>query len=323
MSAIYRGRSDIHVITDYPALSYPAWQLSQEISISKVVDGFPLVMSCSISPSQVTSITWKGVEFVTAPDNGRGVGFNLYIGNGLNQEWAGTEPGNSDDSPPLGGTSNPLARGLKSAAAEGMIRVEKSAFWQRAGQKLGSVMALNIRDLCEAIATIDNQIGLAGNDHIITFDTSVVVPVDPIIQAAPQLSFMPLYHYSPNADSAPSFDSREWVNFLTGATRAYTSGQTSTTEVVMLFKADGSAANAAIYGSGVMGTGVYKSFSGPGALGFEAAFGFPVVSYVGGVPPGIARLPAALCVGTRADLIGPSGAIVTAYANLPAASYPS
>jgi hypothetical protein len=207
-----------------------------------------------------------------------------------------------------------------------MTRVTKPAYWQRGNQDpplSPGHPCLNKYDLAETITTQVIGFGLAGNDHIISWDTTVVVPTDPVVQAATVMSFIPLFAYSPNFDAAPSFDTQKWVNLTTGATRAHTAGETSTTEVLMNCRADGTAAMAAVVGPGVLAdTGYYTGFSGTGVFGYTVNYAFPAKNYPSGIPAGTLYLPAALCFGAEADLVGASGAIVTAAANLPSAVYP-
>jgi hypothetical protein len=339
MSTIFQGPGDLIVITDDPTVTYPNWQADHEISISKTVGGFTATLGCLRAPpgvsytwgdpTQVNSLSWNGIQFVNAYAVGVGVGYNYYIQDAVPtayQQWSPTDSGSSNDQLPFLVTSNILARGLNDAAGTGFTSISKPAYWQRGNQSPPLVPGhpcFNTRDLAETITTQKIQFGMGGNDHIISWETWVDVPNDPTVQAALPLSFIPLFHYCPNFDAAPSFDTQKWVHLLTGATRTYTSPATSTDEVLMCCKADGTAAVACPLGPGVLGTGYYKGFKGAGTFGYTAAFGFPIHSYPGGIPAGRAYLPAAYCFGTEADLVGGSGAIVTAYANLATASYPT
>lgn len=331
------GSSGIHLIAGDG--SYPAWQADHEIVIAKTVDGAVLSVGCKRSPTgvkyvwgdptQINEFVWNDIQFCSAPNAGTGIGVNYYVCSAAattHQQWSATEPGNTDDVLPYTLTSNTLAQGLNNAAGTGMTRIFMPAFWLRPGQEQAAgsgLFAQNQRELAETLTTSVVQIGLAGNDHIVTFEQTIVVPDDPVVQAANVMSFIPLYHYCPNHDDEPSFDTQEWVHLTTGATRPYSPGETSTTEVVMCRRADGTAAMAAVYGDGTLGDeGFYKGRAGTGSVGYTAGYGFPVKHYPSGVPAGTAVLSAALCYGTRDDLIGGSGAIVTAFANLAAAVYP-
>jgi len=296
---------------------------------ARVPTGVPTLSFQWADPTQVNNFTWGGYQFCEARTTGTGFGYNYYIttaADTANQRWAPTEPGTAADQLPYTLTSNVLACGLTDVAATGMVRISQAGFWLAPGrwQSNPALPALNQRLVAETISTMTYQIGLAGDDHIITVDTSVIVPEDPIVQAATLMSFIPWYHFNPNYDAAPSFDTQEWIDLTTGATRAYTSGEQSTTEVVMNRRADGAAAMAVVYGAGTLAdAGFYKARAAAGTLGYTVAYGFPVKNYPGGVPPGVARLPAGVCYGTRDHLVGASGAVVRAASNLAAAVYPS
>ena len=326
------GASGIHLIESDG--SYPQWQSNHEIAITKVVDGSPVVMSCArqptgvsyswSDPTQVNNFTWGGFQFCESATTGTGFGYNYYITTATdtaNQRWAPTEPGTSTDQLPYTLTSNVLAQGLNSADGTEMVRIHQGGFWLQPlrWQSTPAAPALNKRLVAETITTINYKIGMGGNDHIISIDSSVIVPADPIVQAATLMSFIPFYHFNPNYSGGPSFDTQEWVNFTTGDTRVYSAGETSTTEVVICRRADNAAAMATVYGPGSLGdSGFYKGRSGGGVFGHTVAYGFPVKTYPNGIPAGVAQFPAALCYGTRADVIT---AVVTAYANLQPAVY--
>lgn len=336
MSSIFIGQGDLIVVTDDPTVTYPNWQVDDEITCSKTVDGFLATLGCLRAPTgfaytwsdptQVNSLFYNGVQFCDAFGIGVGMGYNYYIqpaaATGL-QQWSPTDSGSSNDQLALTITSNVLAVGRNDVAGEGITRISKPAYWQRGNQLpplIPGQPCFNTRDLAETITTQRIQFGMGGNFHCISWESWVQVPTDPIVQAATVMSFIPLFHYCPQF-AAGMFDTQKWVDLLTGATRAYTTGQTSTTEVLMCCKADGSAAMACPVGPGVLDTGYYKGFAATGANGYTAAFGYPVKAYPGGVPPGTAYLPACICFGTEAQLIGGSGAIVTGYANLRSAIY--
>lgn len=334
---LFTGSSGIRLISDDG--SYPRWQADHEISISKTVDGSLLTVGCKRAPTgvsykfgdptQITEFYWNSTQFCAAFNAGAGIGSNYYICSAAAsafQQWAPTEPGNTDDALPDSLTSNVLAQGLNDADGTGMTRIYMPAFWLKPGESQianSGNYAFNKRELAETLTTSVMQIGLAGNDHIVTFEQTIVVPEDPVVQAATVMSFIPLYHTCPNFDAAPSFEVQEWVDFVTGTARDYTAGQTSTTEVLMCRKTDGSAAMACVYGSGTLGdSGYYKGRAGGTTFGYTVSYGWPIKDYPGGVPAGTAYMPTGLCYGTRDDLVGSSGAIVHAFANLPSAIYP-
>lgn len=318
----YRGDSGVHYMLQAPLGPY-AWSVNPDFSFSKVVDGSAMTILGEIPKGGcVTSAIWNGTQFFDqTPSYGRSTGFNLYIETAAftgQQDWAPTEPGSQDDIPPYGGTTNRQLIGLN-AAADGVRRRIQAAYFLRPSQIYAIIPAKNTRLVTDVVATVTAQIGFAGNDHIVRIDSEFVVPDDPIIQAGQPMSFIPFYFYCPNANGL-GFNTQEWLNFTTGATRAYTAGQTSTTEVLMCRTDDSTRACACVYGSGVLGaSGFYEGLFNAGATGYAVAFGFPVHDYPNGVPAGRVVLSSAWCFGTRADVIT---AIVTAYANLPAAVYP-
>ncbi len=265
MGDYYRSDCGVHYILNAAGADY-TWQIDPEIFISKVVDGFAMTMRADICHGgSVTSAIWNGIEFINNIGVGQGCGANLYITTApltSYQTWAPTEPGTQDDNAPLFGTSNWQLLG-KNAAGDGMLRRLQSGYWLRPSEILiAGNPAVNTREVTNVVQTTKTQIGAYGNDHIVTIFNDFEVPEDPIIQAGPQASFIPFYFYSPNISGA-GFNKQTWVDFTTGATRAYSAGQTSTTEVVMCSLADDSRAAACVYGPGVLR---------PGDGGFYEAF---------------------------------------------------
>ena len=247
MTTLYEGVSGIRVVVDPGAGTYPAWQPGRRIQIAKTVGGFSAAMLAGIPPgeasgsllnaSQVGSFIWNAVQFCRGPDSGSGSGFEIYAlantAETTQHRWNAVEPGRSGETPPLETTTNLLAQGFTDATGANMIRVVKPAFWKRPGDSsIPGFPALNMREVSETIATITYTWGLGGNDHIILMDHSIVIPADPVVQAETQLSLVPWFHYSPNFGAKP-WTAQEWVKLTTGATRAYTPGDTSTTETLM------------------------------------------------------------------------------------------
>jgi len=334
--------SGARFITDPAAATFPAWQPGRKLTLSNTVGGFSAAAIFGIPPneaagsllnaSQLGSFIWNGVQFCRCPDSGSGSGFEIYFLNSTAQNtqhrYNAVEPGKSGESPPLDGTTNLLAQGFTDATGKNALRVVKPAFWNGPGENSTGPIALNMRDVSETIATITYTWGLAGNDHIIQMDHSIVIPADPVIQAFTQLSPVPFFNYCPNF-APKAFTTQEWVHLTTGATRSYTTGEVSTTEVLMNKTADDNFACAQVFGAGMLGSGSvdaergYRGLSGAGPFPFVNTYAWCSKVYAGGIPAGTLRAPVGWCFGTRADLIGGSGAIVTAFANLPAASYPT
>lgn len=339
MTTLYEGVSGIRVMVDATS-TYPAWQPDRKITITNTVDGFAATGIFGIPPNEVStslknanqlgSFIWNGVEFCRGPDSGSGTGFELYVlgstAESTQHQYNAVEPGKLGEVPPLTGSTVLLAQGFTDVSGKNIIRVVKPTFWLDPGEVTSSMPALNTKPVSDLVNTITYTWGLGGDDHIIQLDQSIVIPADPVIQASPQLSMVPLFHYVPNFAPKP-FTTQEWVDLATGGTRAYAGG-VSTTETLMMYTTDENFACAVVYGDGLLGNAVsdpdrgYRGLAGAGAFPYLNAYGWCAQLYPGGIPTGVVRAPVAFCFGTRADLIGASGAIVTAAANLPAASYP-
>lgn len=341
MTTIQTGPSGIKTIIDYGGGGFPDWQASQELAISKIVDGFSATLTFGRAPSQGYSFRWKTCEFIVAEDAGTGLGYEAYFLNlsaeNNRHQFNVVEPGNTYDIPPLTETTNVRAQGYLDAARTSMVRIVQPAFWLPPGvSTIPGYPAKNRYLVAETMLATNTYIwGLNGNDHIISLDMSMVIPTDPVLQSLVQLSVVPQFWYCPNfnysvidptAGNFP-FAVQEWVDFTTGTTRAY-SGGVSTTEVLMNKNADDSFACALFYGDGALGNLVsdsvrgYKGLNGSGTYPYTNVYAWCAQSYPLGVPAGTVHIPVAICFGMRSDLIGPTGAIVQAAASLPAASYP-
>ncbi|HXK20814.1 MAG TPA: hypothetical protein VNG33_23545, partial [Polyangiaceae bacterium] len=231
MGDYYRSDCGIHYILNAAGSLY-TWQVDPEISITKVVGGSAMTLRSDVCHGgSVTSAIWNGVEFISNLNAGQGCGSNLYIttaaGSGM-QTWAPTEPGAQDDAPPLIGSSNWQLLG-KTAGGDSMLRRIQMCYWLKESEILTpGNPAINTRAVTNVVQTTRTTIGAYGNDHIIEVLNDYEVPPDPIIQAGPQASFIPFYFYAPNV-SGLGFNTQKWVDFTTGATRAYSAGQHSTT----------------------------------------------------------------------------------------------
>lgn len=358
MTTLAVGDTGIRLVTDHGAGTYPAWQAGSKLTLSKSVGGRTFTMLSGIPPSEAASpaincpqissfVSDDGagtvVQWCHSTSAGVGWGTEVYILNNTAEnnrhDLNAVESGKLGDTPPLDARTKALAQGLSDASGENGVRIYNPCFWLSPGQETTpGFPALNKREVSGWTTRVDYTWGLAGNNNIIQMLLTMIIPTDAIIQSKTQLSMVPFFHYSPNynVNSINSafvnkpFTTQEWVALADGATRAYVgpaSTDVSTTEVLMNYTTDETCAVAVVYGDGALGsagaapTG-YRGLNG-GPPNFVNSYGFCVKTYAGGVPAGTITIPMALCFGTRAELIGASGAIAVAAANLAAASYPT
>jgi len=334
MTTLETTGNGMRIVTDPTAGTYPAWQPGRKFTLANTVGGFSATAIYDIPASeaagsllstcQLNSFIWNGVQFARCPDVGSGSGYEIYLVNSTaeaaNHRYNATEPGHFGDSVTIGGRTNLLARALTDATGKNGIRIVDACAWIGPGENVAGLPSLVKAEVLGMINTITYTWGLAGDDHILQIDNSIVIPTDATIQAFTQLSMVPFFHYCPNFGAKP-FPNQEWVHMTTGATRAY-AADTSTTEVLMNVSADQNFACAVVPGPGLLGTGWNTGFAGAGPFPYTNIYSWTIKTYAGGIPAGTVRAPVGFCFGSRADLIGGGGAVVTAAANLPAAVFP-
>lgn len=348
MTTLAVGDTGIHLVTDHGAGTYPAYQAGSKLNIAKNINGSLATMRTGIPPNeavspalscpQVSSFVWQNVEMCSAPNSGTGWGTEIYFSDSVAEtsrhDFNAVESGKLGGAPPLEAHSKALAQGHTDATGENMIRIVKPSMWLFPGEETTpGFPALNTREVYDGLFRMTYTWGLAGDDHIIQLLLEVTIPTDPIIQSKTLVGLVPFFHYNPNYNvagyTAKPFTTQEWVALADGATRAYGGlGTVSTTEVLMNYSADENFAMAAVYGAGALADSGslsqgYKGLNGAGAFPYVNSYGFCAKQYPGGIPAGTVTIPIALCIGTRAELIGASGAVAVAAANLAAASYPT
>ena len=128
----------------------------------------------------ISSLTWRGHEFIDSTDHGRELqsASNFDAGSPITAEtYNPTEAGSRKDG--AGPTSSST---LKSIEAEGnrLHTLTMMAFWLAPGENSGGNPAKNKFILSNHFLSKDVRIGMPGHTHIINYDVTFLLPLDKV-----------------------------------------------------------------------------------------------------------------------------------------------
>lgn len=299
----------------------PAPSLQQSFTISKSVGGFNLVIT--LDPARCLcpiTMTHNGISYIKTVDHGQGIqsADNLIMDPSDATSWNAFSPtgqGSQEDGSNLRvGSSNSLARYIDADGA-GYRHIQNPAYWLKPGEVLSpghparnpGLVSRMRRDTYMRIGAWSGATW--ATDQIITYQTTLTVPVDAQMQRHVGLVMCPLTVYS---DSVSIFNQQEYVDASTGTASAYPGyPASSTTLCVMTSHSDGSKGIAAYVPRSQLSTeGFYQGYS---TAAIYDSFVICRTPYPSGVPAGTYTQNCFIAWGTRAQCIA---ALQTIYANV-------